>query len=378
MNVEDLIQKISSSTLNVNEDPIPHLTPNEKLELCKSFSEEIVQEEELVKLFSATRPLIAYDGFEPSGRMHIAQGLLKTIIVNKLSKCGVNFVFWVADWFALLNNKLEGDIEKIQAVGRYMIEVWKAAGMNMSSVQFLWSSEEILKRPNEYWSLVFDIARKNSLKRVMRCTQIMGRSESDDLCASQIFYPVMQCADIFFLKADICQLGMDQRKVNMLAREYCDAQSSRTRPKKPVILSHHMMMGLGEGQEKMSKSIPDSAIFMEDSPAEVNAKIKKAFCPYGVIEKNPVLDYYKHIVFPLTPIVEIKSKNIENEEIIKEYSEYDKFEQDFKEDIITPKDIKSYLAFRLNELLKPIRDHFETDPEAKALLEKIKKFSVTR
>jgi hypothetical protein len=22
----------------------------------------------------------------------------------------------------------------------------------------------------------------------------------------------MQCADIFFLKADICQLGMDQRK----------------------------------------------------------------------------------------------------------------------------------------------------------------------
>jgi tyrosyl-tRNA synthetase len=32
----------------------------------------------------------------------------------------------------------------------------------------------------------------------------------------------MQCADIFFLKADICQLGVDQRKVNMLAREYCD------------------------------------------------------------------------------------------------------------------------------------------------------------
>ena len=23
----------------------------------------------------------------------------------------------------------------------------------------------------------------------------------------------MQCADIFFLRADICQLGMDQRKV---------------------------------------------------------------------------------------------------------------------------------------------------------------------
>lgn len=33
----------------------------------------------------------------------------------------------------------------------------------------------------------------------------------------------MQCTDVFFLKADVCQLGVDQRKVNMLARDYCDA-----------------------------------------------------------------------------------------------------------------------------------------------------------
>jgi tyrosyl-tRNA synthetase len=71
-----------------------------------------------------------------------------------------------------------------------------------------------------------------------------------------------QCADIFFLKADICQLGMDQRKVNMLAREYCD---DIKRKNKPIILSHHMLMGLLQGQEKMSKSDPNSAIFMEDS-----------------------------------------------------------------------------------------------------------------
>lgn len=54
--------------------------------------------------------------------------------------------------------------------------------------------------PDEYWSLVMDIARRNSLKRVVRCSQIMGRAESDDLSAAQIMYPVMQCADVFFLK----------------------------------------------------------------------------------------------------------------------------------------------------------------------------------
>ena len=61
-------------------------------------------------------------------------------------------------------------------------------------------AEEINKRPDEYWTLVMDIARKNNLKRVLRCTQIMGRSENDDLSAAQIFYPIMQAADIFFLK----------------------------------------------------------------------------------------------------------------------------------------------------------------------------------
>jgi tyrosyl-tRNA synthetase len=106
----------------------------------------------------------------------------------------------VADWFAQLNNKMGGDLKKIQVVGQYMVEVWKAVGMDLTNVEFLSSSEEINKRPGEYWTLVMDIARKNNLKRILRCSQIMGRSETEDLSAAQIFYPCMQCADIFFLK----------------------------------------------------------------------------------------------------------------------------------------------------------------------------------
>lgn len=51
----------------------------------------------------------------------------------------------------------------------------------------------------------------------------------------------MQWADIFHLKADICQLGKDQRKVNMLAIEYWDSIGKKD---KPVIISHHMLLGL--------------------------------------------------------------------------------------------------------------------------------------
>lgn len=58
----------------------------------------------------------------------------------------------------------------------------------------------------------------------------------------------------------------------MLAREYCDVCKPK-RKFKPVILSHRMMPGLKQGQEKMSKSDPESAIFMEDSEQEVNTKV---------------------------------------------------------------------------------------------------------
>ena len=62
------------------------------------------------------------------------------------------------------------------------------------------ASEEINKHPNEYWTLVMDIARRNSLARVRRCGTIMGRGEEEELSAAQIMYPCMQCADIFYLK----------------------------------------------------------------------------------------------------------------------------------------------------------------------------------
>jgi len=344
---------------------------------------------------------------------------------------------------------MDGDLAKIKVVGQYMIEVWKAVGMDLSKVevssrrraaraqprpvtkcfygvtsrinqptplstartipallrpwanapptltpspsrhaaasattpslppspllQFLWASDEINAAPAEYWTLVMDIAMKNNLKRVVRCSQIMGRNETDELAASQIFYPVMQCADIFFLKADICQLGMDQRKVNMLAREYCDLCKPK-RKFKPVILSHQMMPGLKQGQEKMSKSDPDSAIFMEDSEADVMTKIKKAYCPPNEVEGNPILDYVRLVVFPWFGKFTVNVKDVGP----KEYTSMETLEEDFKSGVVHPSDLKPATAAAINEILQPVRDHFVNDPKAKELLKKVKGFKVTR
>ncbi|KAJ0475907.1 putative tyrosine--tRNA ligase [Helianthus annuus] len=345
------------------------MSAEEKFSIVRSVGEECIQEHELLKLLTNKRQPICYDGFEPSGRMHIAQGVMKTINVNKLISAGCKVKIWIADWFAFLNNKMDDDLEKIQIVGRYFIEIWKAAGMNIEGgqVEFLWASEEIISQAHEYWPIVMDIARRNKLRRIKRCCPAMGRDETHKLTAAQIFYPCMQCADIFFLKADICQLGMDQRKVNVLAREYCDKIK---RKNKPIILSHHMLPGLKKGQEKMSKSDPSNAIFMEDEEDDVIQKIDNAYCPPKVVDKNPCLEYINYIVFPWFNEFKVE-RNAENGGE-KTFTSFDELVADYEKGDVQPADLKPALSKALNRILQPVRDHFKTDENAKALFERVK------
>lgn len=157
-NVQAEASSSSSSAAPAFDGTWNGLSLEERANLIRSVGEEIIQDDELVKLLKAKAHPTCYDGFEPSGRMHIAQGILRSINVNRMTKAGCNFIFWVADWFALLNNKMGGDLKKIRVVGAYMIEVWKACGMDMSRVEFRWAADDINRNANDYWMRVMDIA----------------------------------------------------------------------------------------------------------------------------------------------------------------------------------------------------------------------------
>ena len=356
----------------------------ERLNLIRQVGEEIVTEEDLVELLKSKPHPIAYDGFEPSGHdIHIAQGIMRAINVNKMTKAGVKFKMLVADWHGWANNKMGGDLEKIQTVGHYFVEVWKACGMDLKNVEFVWASELLNNR--DYWKTVMQVARHSTVKRILRTVQIMGRSESDSLQASHILYPCMQAADIFHLKADICQLGMDQRKVNMLAREIGPSIGYW----KPVIISHHMLMGLNqppktEGKDatertidlKMSKSKPDTAIFMTDSEEDIKRKMKKAWCPEGEVAENPVLEYFKYIIFERFDSITIERPEKFGGNL--DVGNYKEFETLFAEKKIHPMDAKDTAARYVEQLVKPVREKILHDPKISKLREQIQSFEVTR
>ncbi len=349
-------------------------------------TEEVITVEELRSLLEVNEHPIAYDGFEPSGLAHLPFGVLRAIKLQDMLEAGCRFKLLLADWHAMINNKMGGDLERIRRVGEYFVEVWKAAGIDLGKVEVVWASEHA--SDSEYWRLVLTVARNVSIKRMLRALPIMGRREGEMQEAAQIIYPAMQVADIFYMDVDICQLGLDQRRANMLAREL----APKLGYKKPVAVHHHMLMGLQgpvkeggfeedrrldmEIASKMSKSLPETSIFVHDNPETIKRKINKAYCPPRSVEDNPILDYAKHIVFRKLGSLKVTRPAKYGGDV--EYWSYEELEKDYVEGRLHPADLKNAVAEALDKIIAPIREHFERDPHARKLYEFVKQQEITR
>src|SRR5437879_13029488 len=129
----------------------------------------------------------------------------------------------------------------------------------------------------------------------------IAQTENDKIACGHLLYPPMQALDIHDMDLDVVHAGIDQRKIHMLVSEIFP----KMKWKVPVAVHHHILAGLGEPEpadsefvsSKMSKSKSASGIFIHDSDEEINSKFKKAWCPEGVVERNPLLEIARYIVF---------------------------------------------------------------------------------
>lgn len=296
----------------------------------------------------------------------------------------MHFKLYLADYFAFINNKLGGNLEHIRNAGNYFVEVWRAAGVDTSKVEIIWNKD--LMNDFTYWDRFIKIGRMFSLDRVKRAITIMGRSEGEKVSAAQLFYPIMQATDIFQMDVDICQLGLDQRKANILARE----AAQRFKWKVPVIVSHKLLLGLrGMPKDlhtkdeavlmkyKMSKSDPKSSVFVHDTYEQIKEKVNGAYCPEKVVAGNPMFNYIEQL------LIESDSDPIEIERPQKfggriEARDYNELVKMYEEGKIHPADIKNYVSEGLEKKVKPIREYFETNKQAKKLYEDMKSYQITR
>jgi len=164
---------------------------------------------------------------------------------------------------------------------------------------------------------------------------------------------------------------MDQRKAHVIAREVGAAVAGY----KPVAIHHNLIAGLtapekgisDEESLKMSKSKPNSAIFVHDSPEEIKDKIMKAYGPPKIVEFNPLLNWLKTLVFWGEEKGEFEIKRESKFGGDKKYSKYSDIVADYKNGELFPLDLKNALTDWLIRKLEPARVYFEHSERQKAL-----------
>jgi tyrosyl-tRNA synthetase len=344
----------------------------DKLEIITSNTEEIIKIEELKEVLKKEKPR-AYIGFEPSGTVHLGWKICTNKIKDFLN-AGFNFTVLLADWHAYINDKLDGDIEKIKLCGKYMEDCFAAMGVDVGKLSFVYASEYV--GDPKYWELVLRTSKATSVKRVKRAMNIMGRSEDEaERDLSKLFYPAMQVSDIFYLNLDVAYGGMDQRHAHMLARDVAKKLDFKT----PVAIHTPLLTGLQAGgrmdpaEVKMSKSKPDSMISIHDSPEEVNRKIKKAYCPEKIVEGNPVIEMCKYVIFPELGDESFLIKRPEKFGGNLEFKSYKELEETFIQGKLHPLDLKNTAAEHINKILEPVHKYFDKNPDN---FEKMKKLGI--
>ena len=325
--------------------------------------QEVVLPEELERVLASEGPT-AYIGIEPSGLLTTAQAFQIARSVGLLHRAGVHVTVLLADWHAYINDKLGTDMDRIKRCGAYLQAAFEALGVDPAMTRYVYASE--FATDDDYWELVVRTLKASSLNRIRRALTIMGREEDEsELDASKIIYPAMQVSDIYYLDVDIALGGMDQRKAHMLCR---DVAGKVGRPvKSPVALHFALLPSLTGGSvkddpvaAKMSKSKPESALLIHDTPDEIRAKLKKAYCPQGELEDNPVTELARLIVMP--NMGELTVRRPEKWGGDMHFSSYDTLAESFESGQLHPADLKAAVAEALAELQAPVRERFERDP----------------
>ncbi len=334
----------------------------EKQEIINTLlqnSAEIIKEDEFRSRLESENNLTHYIGFEISGYVHIGQGIMAALVIKDLQSLGVTCTIWLADWHTAINGKLDGTKETAAKIGtRYFTEAMKAClfavGADANAVEFRLASDWYREHHDTYWTTVIDVAKHTTISRALRSISIMGKEAGEDAELATLIYPVMQVADVFSQNLDIAHASMDQRKAHVVMRDVAD----KVAPGKPKpIALHHPLIDSLTGESKMSKSKPDSAIFIHDSEEDIERKIRKAFCEEKNIAKNPILNWTKHILFwrRSSPIV-IQRKKEHGGTV--EFTTYEELETAYASGEIHPMDLKTTVAREIASLLQPAREHF--------------------
>ncbi len=347
-----------------------------KVDLVARNSLEVITRDDAEEVFQTNASPRGYLGFEPSGMFHLGW----MIWVNKfkdMMDAGIKMTLLEATWHAWINDKFGGDMSKIQSCTTYIEHCLRALGVDLDRVDIV--KADAMVGNSDYWEGIIKVGKALSLSRVKRAVTIMGRKEDEtQVDFSKLIYPCMQVEDIFYLKLDFVLGGMDQRRAHVLAREVAGHYGFR----KPVAIHTPLLSGLqGAGRMdmagdadaamidcKMSKSKPETCIFIHDQPEQIRAKLNNAYCPPKEVEGNPVIEIARYILMRDAPLTVTRPAKYGGDI---SFETADGLINTYREGGLHPMDLKGAVANGMVSTLAHVRDYFKRVPEAAEAMAKM-------
>lgn len=315
---------------------------NQKIQKIEEGTLEVINSEELEEILEKEEP-IAYTGYEPSGKIHLGHAVtvqkLKT-----LQNLGFKIKILLADYHAFLNGK--GSLEEIKEIAEYNMKCFKALGLDDTTEFILGSSFQL---DSDYADKVYQLATMTTLKRAKRSMDQVSRHDDNPKVAS-VIYPIMQTVDMAALDVDVALGGMEQRKIQMLARENLEKIGEEV----PVCIHTPLLHGL-DGDAKMSSS-KGNFIAVDDTAEDISKKINKSYCPQGEIEDNPMIEIAETFIYPNQEKLLIKRPEKFGGDI---ELNHDELLEEFGSGNLHPMDLKNGIKDFLIEYLAPVREYME-------------------
>jgi tyrosyl-tRNA synthetase len=322
------------------------LSVEEKFELVKRNTSEIIGEEDLKKLLTEKKKPSVYLGTAPTGRPHIGY-FVWILKLADLLRAGFHVKVLLADLHAALDNTPWNVLEhRYDYYALAIPEMIKAIGVETNDLEFVKGSE--MQLSPEY---MYDVLKMSSIVSVhdskKAAAEVVKLGDNPKL--SGLLYPIMQAVDEEYLKVDVQLGGTDQRKIMVLARENLpkigyDPRIEIMTPLLPGLLG-----------KKMSASDAASKIDLLDNVEDIKKKMNKAYFVEGETD-NGIMAFLEYFLMVVKKdkkekfVVERPEKfggNIE-------YSDFESLKKDVESKKLHPQDLKAAVANGISEVLQKI------------------------
>lgn len=329
------------------------LSIKEKLDLIKRNTEEILGEDKLKEKIKNKKEISLYWGTMPTGSISIAYFFPMLKIADFL-KAGCKVKILLADLHALLDGVPFDLVEKrYEYYKEAILLILKTIDVDVKKLEFVKGSDVQLNK-NYFHDLLKLSTFTNIRNSTKAASEAVKTAQGNNIILSGMIYPLMQALDEVYLDVDAQFAGLDQRKIQVYARDYLPKIGYESR----IEIMAPMIRGLVGKQ--MHSSVEGTKIDLLETEDKIKSKIKKAECAEGNPD-NGIMALLKNMFFIL--------KQDKGEKFIVErpekfgggveYGNYEKLEKDFMEKKLHPLDLKNAFTKEVIKLLKPFRDSEE-------------------